>query len=139
MAKGVDVEGAVPELPTATQAQSVTHDSPARVVCSVPWLGVPGTIDHALPFQARARVAGEGPDAAAAEPTALQVVWLKQSTPVRPWLEVVDVSGLVVMVHAEPFHVSIRFWFVAARPGPRPHRTRRRRTRRRPGSCRSRR
>ena len=114
MAKEVGVAGAEKAFPTATQAQSVTHDSPARVVWTVPWLGVSGTIDHVLPFQARAKVAGEGPDAAVAEPTALQVVWLKQSMPVSPWLNEGDVSGLAVMVHAEPFHVSIRFWSGAA-------------------------
>jgi hypothetical protein len=76
-------------------------------------LGVLGTIDQVLPFQVRANEAGEGPDAAVAEPTALQVVWLKQSMPVSPWLNEVDVSGLAVVVHADPFHVSIRFWLAA--------------------------
>ena len=71
----------------------MTHDSPATVVCSVPWFGVPVTIDHDVPFHSRADVAGEGPEAAAAEPTALHVVWLKQSTAVSPWFRVDDVSG----------------------------------------------
>ena len=56
------------------QAQSVTHDSPASVVRSVPWFGVPLTIDHDVPFHESAKVAGEGPEAAVAEPTALHVV-----------------------------------------------------------------
>ena len=74
MAKPANVVGAVLESPTATQAQSVTHDSPASVVRRVPWFGVPVTIDHEVPFHERAKVAGEGPEAALAEPTALHVV-----------------------------------------------------------------
>ena len=113
MANAVGVEGAEKEEPTATQAQSVRHDSPARVVWMVPWLGVSLTIDHELPFQSRAKLPGDGPVVAAAEPTALHVVWLKQSTAVRPWFCVVDVSGLVTMAHCEPFQFSIRFCPVA--------------------------
>jgi hypothetical protein len=74
MAKPASVVGAVWESPTATQAQSVTQDSPNSVVDSVPWFGVPLTIDHEVPFQVRAKVAGESPEAAVAEPTALHVV-----------------------------------------------------------------
>jgi hypothetical protein len=83
MAKAVGVAGVESEPPTATHAQSVRHDTPATVVWTLPGFGVFGTIDHVVPFQVSAKVAGEGPDAAAVEPTALQVVWLKQSTPVR--------------------------------------------------------
>src|SRR3984957_11783112 len=110
MAKEACTAGAGNELPTATQAQSVTHDSPARVVDSAPWLGGAGTMDPELPFHASAKGPGEGPDAAVAEPTALQVVWLKQSTAFNPWLRVGEVSGTFgAIVHCEPFHVSIRF------------------------------
>ena len=77
----------------------------------MPWFGVFGTIDHVVPFQVSARLAGDGPVVAAAEPTALHVVALKQSTPVRPWFAVADVSGtLAVIAHCVPFQLSIRFW-----------------------------
>jgi hypothetical protein len=73
-------------------------------------LGVLGTTDHAAPFHDSARVAGEGPEAALAWPTALHVVVLKQDTPVSPWLKVGEVSGLGVTAHDVPLQVSIRFW-----------------------------
>jgi hypothetical protein len=77
----------------------------------VPWFGVFGTMDHVVPFQVSARLAGVGPVVAAAEPTALHVVALKQLTPVRPLFAVVEVSGtLVAITHWVPFHDSIRFW-----------------------------
>ncbi len=78
----------------------------------MPWLGVPGTIDHALPFHVSAKVAGEGPDEAAAEPTALHAVALKQSTPLSPWSSVergVPSGRSAPSAHCEPFHASIRF------------------------------
>ena len=93
------------------QAQFVMQDTPVVWVCVVPLLGVFGTIDQAVPFHVRARVAGEGPEAAAAWPTALHVVALKQDTPVSSWLNVAEVSGLGVTAHDVPFQVSIRFWF----------------------------
>ena len=68
--------------PAAMQAQSVMQDTPVIWVCTVPSLGVFGAIDHAVPFQDSARVAGDGPEAALAWPTALHVVALKQDTPV---------------------------------------------------------
>src|ERR1700722_14864029 len=108
MAKGTKL--AVPAKPDAMQAQFVMQDTPVVCVGVVPSLGVFGTIDHAVPFQERANVAGEGAEAALAWPTALHVVALKQETPVSPWLNVVEVFGLVVIVHAVPFQVSIRFW-----------------------------
>ncbi len=77
----------------------------------MPWFGVLGTIDHVVPLQVSARLAGEGPVVAADDPTALHVVALKQSTPLRPWLSVVDVSGtLAVIAHCVPFQLSMRFW-----------------------------
>ena len=80
-------------------------------VCTVPWFGVFGTIDHEVPFHVSARLAGEGPEVAAAEPTALHVVALKQSTPVSLLLDVAEVSGTVaVIAHCVPFQLSIRFW-----------------------------
>jgi hypothetical protein len=98
-------------LPTATQDQSVTQDSAARVVCTVPWFGVFDTIDHAVPFQVSARLAGDGPEVAAADPTAVHVVALKQSTPVSVLFAMADVSGTVaVIAHCVPFQLSIRFW-----------------------------
>jgi hypothetical protein len=48
---------------------------------------------------------------AAAEPTALHVVALKQSTPVRLLFAVAEVSGTVAVIdHCVPFQLSIRFW-----------------------------
>ena len=77
----------------------------------MPWFGVFGTIDHEVPFQVSARLAGEGPEVAAAEPTALHVVALKQSTPVSLLFDVAEVSGTVaVIAHCVPFQLSIRFW-----------------------------
>ena len=70
-----------------------------------------GTIAHVVPFHMSAKLAGVGPVAAAADPTALHVVALKQSTPFSPWFSVVDVSGtLAVIVHCAPFQLSMRFW-----------------------------
>ncbi len=92
------------------QAQFVMQDTPVVVVWVVPSLGVLGTIDHAVPFHDSARVAGEGPEAALAWPTALHVVALKQDTPVNSWLKVGEVSGLGVTAHDVPLQVSIRFW-----------------------------
>jgi hypothetical protein len=97
--------------PDAMQAQFAMHDTPVVWVCVVPLLGVLGAINHAVPFHARANVAGEGPEAALAWPTALHVVALKQDTPVSSWLKVAEVSGLGVTAHDVPLHVSIRFWF----------------------------
>ena len=96
------------KLPAATQAQLVTHDTPLATVCTVPLLGVFGTIDQVVPFHDSTSVAGETPEAAAACPTALHVVAPKQETPFSCWLSVVEVLGLVVMTHDEPFQVSIR-------------------------------
>ena len=93
------------------QAQSVMQDTPVVWVWTVPSLGVFGAIDQAVPFQDSASVAGDGPEEAAAWPTALQVVALKQDTPDSPWLNEAEVSGLGVMAHEVPLQVSIRFWF----------------------------
>ena len=64
------------------------QETPVVWVWMVPSLGVFGTIDQAVPFHDSARVAGEGPEAALAWPTALHVVALKQDTPVSSWLNV---------------------------------------------------
>jgi hypothetical protein len=93
------------------QAQFVMQDTPVVWVCVVPSLGVLGTIDHAAPFQDSASVAGDGPEAAAAWPTALHVVALKQDTPLSSWLNEGEVSGLGVTAHDVPLQVSMRFWF----------------------------
>jgi hypothetical protein len=113
MAKGTDVTGEVEDskLPTATQAQLVTHETPLATVCVVPLFGVFGTIAQEEPFHDSANVAGDGPLAAAAWPTALHVVALKHETPLSCWLSVVEVFGLGVMAHEEPFHVSMKVWF----------------------------
>src|SRR5277367_3452067 len=67
-------------------------------------------MDHVVPFHVSARLAGDGPVVAAAEPTALHVVALKQSTPVRLLFAVAEASGtLAAIAHCVPFHVSIRF------------------------------
>src|ERR1700744_56334 len=83
--------------PEATQDQLVMQDTPVVCVCvPVALLGVFGTIDQAVPFHDNASVAGDGPEAALAWPTALQVVALKQDTPLSSWLNVAEVSGLGV-------------------------------------------
>jgi hypothetical protein len=115
MAKAVN-DPVVPELPTATQVAFVTQDTPFTFVWTVPWFGVLDTMDHAVPFQVTARLAGVGPEVAAAEPTALHVVALKQSTPFRTLLAVAEVSGTdEVSAHCVPFQFSIRF---CVRVGP---------------------
>ena len=52
MAKGTDttVRTAIRSSPAAMQAQSVMQDTPVVWVCTVPSLGVFGTIDHVVPF-----------------------------------------------------------------------------------------
>jgi hypothetical protein len=110
MAKAVKLPTVGLSLPTATQDQSVTQDTAATLVCTTPF-GVLGTIDQAVPFHDSAKLAGEGFDAASAKPTALHVVALKQSTPVRAWLSVPEVSGTeAVIAHCVPFQLSTRFW-----------------------------
>src|SRR5271168_2444782 len=110
MAKAVKLPTVGLSLPTATQDQSVTQDRAARLVCTTPF-GVLGTMDQVVPFHERAKLAGEGFEAASAKPTALHVVALKQSTPVRAWLSVPDVSGTeAVIAHCVPFQLSIMFW-----------------------------
>lgn len=90
------------------QAQSVTQETPLSSVSAVPPLGVPGTMDQAVPFQFATNVAGVGPVAADVSPTAEQVVALKHETPVRLWLS--ELVGPVAMAQPDPFQLSMKAW-----------------------------
>lgn len=74
------------KFPTATHCQSVTHDTPARLVRNGTFpdaFGVFGTVDHEVPFQTRTSVESAMVGVSAV-PTAVHEVALKQSTPARP-------------------------------------------------------
>ena len=66
MANALDEGPAVISRPTATQAQLVRQVSPSNFVPVPEPFGVLGTMDHAVPFQVRAKVAGFWPDVCAA-------------------------------------------------------------------------
>jgi hypothetical protein len=86
MMNGLRIVECTSKLPTATHPQFVTHDTPSTLVCSgitLEALGVLGTTDQEVPFQATTRVA-LAMVGVAAVPTAVHEVALKQSTPESP-------------------------------------------------------